>query len=129
VRAQNWIATYGRALRVPAGSLDDARIGAEVLSVSCIVCHQVRGVGGTRGPPLSDAATRRDPAGFTTRMRDHLARVSGLRSAPETSAAAAREVAAFLRAVEVAGTRTEEEVQPPEPPEPLPPLPDIGRSR
>ena len=121
---QNWIATYGRALRVPQGSSDEARLGAEAISVSCIGCHMVRGVGGTRGPELKNAAVRRDPRAFTARMREHLAKASGMKSAPETSSVAARQIAAFFHAVDLAGTRPEEEVQPPELPALPPPVPD-----
>ncbi len=119
VEVQNWITTYGRALRVPPGASDDARLGAEAISVSCIGCHKVRGVGGTRGPELSDTAIRRNPQGFAANMHEHLAKASGMRSAPETSPVAVRQIAAFLRAVDLAGARPEEDIQPPE----LPPLP------
>ena len=121
VELQNWIATYGKALRVPQGSSDDARLGAEAISASCIGCHKVRGVGGTRGPELRDAAIRRDPQAFTASMRRHLAKASGMASAPETGPAVARQIAAFLHAVGLAGTRPEEDVQPPDLPV-LPPL-------
>jgi hypothetical protein len=124
VSLQNWIGSYGKALRVPAGARDDARIGASVLASTCIVCHRVRGVGGTRGPELSDALVRSRPQPFATRMRDHQVKVSGVTSAPETSPVAAGQVAAFLRAVELAGTRAEDEDegQTPE----LPPLSPPG---
>lgn len=123
VEIQNWIATYGRALRVPQGSSDEARLGAEAISVSCIGCHKVRGVGGTRGPELMDASVRRDPQAFTANMREHLAKASGTESAPETSPVAARQIAAFLHAVDLAGTRPEEDVQPPDLPALPPPVP------
>ncbi|HEX9290367.1 MAG TPA: c-type cytochrome [Anaeromyxobacteraceae bacterium] len=119
VEMQSWVGTYGKALRVPPGASDDARLGADAISVSCIGCHRVRGVGGTRGPELKDGGAR-DPQAFAAMLRDHLGRTSGM-DVPETSPAAARQIAAFLRALEIAGTRPEEEIQPPEPPPPLPP--------
>jgi hypothetical protein len=121
VELQSWLPTYGRALRVPPGASDDARLGAEALSVSCLACHRLRGVGGTRGPELGAAAIQRDPDGFVRRMRDHLATASGMPGAPPVAAATAEHIAAFLRAVEISGTRPEDEIQPQEPAPNLPP--------
>jgi len=119
IEVQSWEATYGRALRVPQGASDEARLGAEAISVSCMACHKVRGVGGTRGPELRSGTVPRDIEAFLNDMREHVAKVTGMRSAPETSALVARQIAAFLRAVELAGSRPEEETPPEQPP--LPP--------
>lgn len=119
VEMQSWVATYGRALRVPQGSSDDARLGAEAISVSCLACHKVRGVGGTRGPALRGASIPGDAEAFASSMREHLSKVTGSQSAPETSGVATRQIAAFLRAIELAGSRPEDEApleQPPPPP-------------
>jgi hypothetical protein len=118
VELQSWVPTYGRALRVPQGSSDEARLGAEALSLSCIGCHKVRGVGGTRGPELRAGAVQGNLKAFSDSMRDHLTKTSGMGSAPETSAASARQIAAFLRAVELAGSRPEDEAPPEQPPPP-----------
>ncbi len=117
VELQSWISTYGRALRVPQGSSDEARLGAEAISVSCMTCHKVRGVGGTRGAELR-SGTLNDLQAFSDAMREHVAKASGMDSAPETSAVTARQIAAFLRAIELAGPRPDEE-----PPLEQPPLP------
>lgn len=117
VEMQSWVATYGRALRVPQGSSDEARLGAESISVSCVACHKVRGVGGTRGPELRAGAMHGDQA-FADSMREHLSKTSGGGAAPETSGVVARQIAAFLRAVDLAGSRPDEE-----PPLEQPPLP------
>jgi mono/diheme cytochrome c family protein len=123
VELVDWIPTYGRALRVPPGAGDEARLGADVLQGSCLNCHKLRGVGGTRGPELKDELVVKDPAAFRTLLADHLAKVSGLASAPETTPGQARSVAAFLRAVEIAGAgRPDEEIKE------KPPLPPPGRS-
>jgi hypothetical protein len=125
VELQSWVATYGKALRVPQGSSDDARLGAETISVSCLACHKVRGVGGTRGPELRSRAVPADAQAFADAMRAHLSKKTGLRSAPETSPVAARQIAAFLRAIELAGSRPDEEA-PPEQPLPPPRRPGGG---
>lgn len=101
VELQTWTKTYGKALRVPVGARDDARRGSELVSISCITCHQVRGTGGTAGPPLT--AAPRDPARFAGYLSDHFAKVSASASAPAISAADAARIAAFLRAVEMGG--------------------------
>ena len=118
----SWLPTYGRALRVPAGASDEARLGAEVVQGSCLNCHKVRGIGGTRGAKLDDEAVAKDPGSFSSRMRDHLAKTSGMPAAPQVTPTQARDVAAFLRAVEIAGQgRPDEEIKE------APPLPPPGR--
>jgi mono/diheme cytochrome c family protein len=122
VELVNWLPTYGRALRVPPGAGDDARLGAEVLQGSCLVCHKVRGIGGTRSRDLKDELVRKDPEAFTAMLHDHLRKASGIPSAPEVTPAQARGVAAFLRALDIAGAgRVEDEIKE------LPPLPPPGR--
>ncbi len=123
VEVRSWVPTYGRALRVPPGSTDEARLGADVLSSSCIACHKVRGVGGSRGPELTESLLRGNVPAFVEVMRDHVRRTTSLSSAPSTTPAASRQVAAFLRAVAVAGNRADDEAPPsttPAPPRPPP---------
>ena len=124
VELVSWNATYGKALRVPPGASDVARLGADVLGTSCMGCHRVRGAGGTRGPELT-AALAPEPTAFATALRDHLRRASGQSSAPETTPAAAGQVLAFLRAIELAA-RPEDEVKEPERPEAPPAKPGYG---
>jgi hypothetical protein len=112
-----WVATYGRALRVPAGGSDDARLGADAFSVQCMECHKLRTVGGTRGRDLTQIAAGRDPQAFAASMRPHLEKVAPEKLAPgnEPAPASLRQIAAFLHDVQVGGARAEEEFQPPEP--------------
>ena len=117
---QSWTASYGRALRVPAGASDDARLGADAFSVQCMNCHKLRGFGGTRGPDLTAAASTKDIQALASSMRDHLQRVGppGI----EPSPAALRQIAAFLREIDIAGAKPDgEEIQVPEPQ--IPPSP------
>jgi mono/diheme cytochrome c family protein len=113
VELASWAATYGRALRVPPGATDEARLGAEVLSASCLGCHRVRNVGGTRGPALDASRLASDGPALAGRLREHLRRTSGFETAPEVAPAQAANVAAFLRAVELAGPQREDEVKEP----------------
>src|SRR5919197_451224 len=114
VEMQSWVASYGRALRVPAGASDDARLGADAFSVQCMTCHKLRNVGGTRGPDLTAAAARKDFQSLASSMREHLQRVGppGLEPGP----AALRQIAAFLREIDIAGSKADgDEIQVPEP--------------
>jgi hypothetical protein len=121
VELVSWTATYGRVLAVPRGASDDARLGAGAVATQCMGCHRVRGVGGTRGRELTGGGARRDLAAFAVSLREHL-KLVGKASAPETSPAAVRQIDAFLRALDMAGLRSEEEGLPPERPSPqLPP--------
>jgi hypothetical protein len=124
IEMQSWIASYGRALRVPPGAGDDARKGASA-AVSCLSCHKLRGSGGTAGPELRDLQIAADPGKFEARMREHLGRVAppGTVLDPIATAAAAHDVTAFLKAVELAGPRPDDEVQVQEPQLPPPPPP------
>jgi mono/diheme cytochrome c family protein len=108
-----WVATYGRALRVPPGGSDDARLGADAFSVQCMGCHKLRTVGGTRGPDLTQIASHRDPQALAASMREHLERVGPPDNEPAPSAL--RQIAAFLREVDLAGAKPDDEFQPPEP--------------
>lgn len=125
VALQSWIRTYGRALRVPVGAPDEARLGAEAIASSCIGCHRVRGTGGQRGPELTGAVVRGGEPAFAGRVRDHLRQVSGVASAPVTGPATARRIAAFLDAIEVSGPLPEDDLPPPAPE--LPPERSPGR--
>ena len=125
VELASWTATYGKALRVPPGASDAARLGADVLATSCMSCHRVRDMGGTKGPELTTAVAG-EPKAFTTAMRDHLRSASGQASAPETPPAAAGQVLAFLRAIELAA-RPDDEVKEPERPEAPPAVPSHPR--
>jgi len=106
-----WTATYGRALRVPAGASDDARLGADAFAVQCMACHKLRGVGGSRGPDLTQAAAKKDPQALSTSMREHLQQVApaGTEAAPPSL----RQIAAFLHEIDIAGAKSDEEFVPP----------------
>jgi hypothetical protein len=125
VELVNWLASYGKALRVPPGATDAARLGADVIATSCLSCHRLRGVGGTRGPELTAGLVRGDAGALASRLRLHLQRASGVASAPELAPASVGQVVAFLRAVELA-PRPEDEAKEPENPEPPAPLPEPG---
>lgn len=122
VELVSWLATYGKALGVPPGADDAARLGADVLATSCLGCHRVRGAGGTRGPELTQALVRGGPQGLATRLRDHLRVVSGTPSAPAVTPLAAGQVSAFLDVAALAG-REEDELKEPEQPEAPPAVP------
>jgi hypothetical protein len=109
VELASFAESYGKALRVPPGASDAARLGADVLATSCMACHRLRDTGGTKGPELT-AALAGEPKAFATAMREHLRSASGQASAPEIPPAAAGQVLAFLRAVELAA-RPEDEVK------------------
>ncbi len=121
VEMLSWVASYGRALRVPTGASDDARLGADAFSVQCMGCHKLRGVGGSRGPDITESASKKDLPALAIVMRDHLQRVGP--SWNEPGPAALRQIAAFLHEIDVAGAKAEEEAQPPEPPPGVPRTP------
>lgn len=125
VELVSWVATYGKALRVPPGASDAARLGAEVLATSCLGCHRLRGVGGTRGPVLTSALVAGEARAVARRLRAHLQRTSGVASAPELTPTAVGQAIAFLHAVELAA-QPEDEIKEPEPIEPPPSVPDAG---
>jgi hypothetical protein len=99
----SWGTTYGVALRVPTGAADEARPGADGFETSCINCHRVRGVGGSRGPELTTKL--KDPVAherFAGLVRNHAARrdAAAIAALPAPSV---RQIGAFLRAVALAG--------------------------
>ncbi len=98
----SWDRTYGRALRVPPGADDDARLGAGAITVDCLTCHRVRGVGGTRGPDLTDALHGKTEQTFVSQIRAHARAVDGPR-ALEGGDESLRRIASFLEAIETAG--------------------------
>jgi hypothetical protein len=125
VELVSWVATYGKALRVPPGASDAARLGAEVLATSCLGCHRLRGVGGTRGPVLTSALVAGEARAVARRLRAHLQRTSDVASAPELTPTAVGQAIAFLHAVELAA-QPEDEIKEPEPIELPPSVPDAG---
>jgi len=114
VEVMTWEKTWGRALRPPPGSSDQARLGAGEYLVRCAACHRLHGVGGQRGPALDGAAARLGAASFVAAVQRHPgwpARV-GPELAPGEAVAA--QVAAFLATSDQAGVQpAEEEVKPP----------------
>ncbi len=106
----DWEKTYGRALRLPPGAPDDARLGAEQYGYRCISCHRVRGVGGERGPELTLAAAKLSPDAFARAVQAHRLWPQARPEAAPAPEVVAR-VDAFLRIV-AAVAPTEE---PPEP--------------
>lgn len=117
----SWVSTYGRALRVPTGASDDARLGADAFAVQCMGCHKLRGVGGSRGPDITESASKKDLPALASLMREHLQRVGPTWNEPPP--AAVRQIAAFLHEIDVAGAKAEEEPAPPEPPAGVPRTP------
>jgi len=111
-----WQDTVGRALRVPLGASAEARLGADVFARQCFHCHRLRGRGGTVGPELTRALAEKPDLDVAGLLASHLAPRSGMAAAPELPPAGARQVAAFLRVVALAGPeRPEDEVKPPAP--------------
>ncbi|BDG07665.1 hypothetical protein [Anaeromyxobacter paludicola] len=97
-----WDRSFGRALRLPPGTGDAARLGADDFAGQCLGCHRVRGVGGERGPELTRVAERLR-AGLEPRIKAHgLAEAHRLGAAPPAEGAPAR-IAAFLVAIDAAG--------------------------
>jgi mono/diheme cytochrome c family protein len=125
---QSWTRSYGRALRVPAGAGNGARRGASVLGSQCIGCHRIRGMGGTRGPPLTGVEALRDERALAAKLRNHLREVSGMAGAPELGTGTAHEIGEFLEAVRLAGAPDDEpvELSPPLPIEPAPTTRPLG---
>lgn len=120
IELQSWLATYGKALRVPQGAGDDARKGADAIASSCLACHQVRGVGGSRGPPLDGKAVTRS-APLLARPARHLDAVAPTARRADLAPSAGAQIAAFLSAIAVAGPELEEVPPEPEPPPARPP--------
>lgn len=93
----NGFTTLGRALAVPAGAQEGARLGAELFGARCIACHRIRDAGGEKGPDLTRLAGRMTGEAFHGRLSGH---PGWLERGPETGEASARQVWAFLLAVE-----------------------------
>jgi mono/diheme cytochrome c family protein len=92
-----WQRTFGPALAAPDGAADGARRGASLYGDSCITCHRLRGVGGERGPDLTNVASRLRPAAFTALLPSHPGwRERGI---TELGPEAASALWTFLRAV------------------------------
>lgn len=93
----NSFTTYGRALAVPDGAPDGARLGADRFGARCIGCHRVRKAGGEAGPDLSRLAERMQAEALYARMRQGH---PGWSEGPEDPGPlAARQLWSFLRAV------------------------------
>ncbi|HTP29360.1 MAG TPA: hypothetical protein VMK12_27310 [Anaeromyxobacteraceae bacterium] len=121
VELQNWLATYGKALHVPAGAGNEALMGAQAVVVSCIACHRVRGLGGTVGPELKGSTVRRDRRWFLAKMQGHLPKVGAMFSATEVSSGTVHQIEAFLRGADLPAPEEEAPLPAPEPG--VPPLP------
>lgn len=115
----SWERTYARALRVPAGAPDAARLGAATFAARCIGCHQANRVGGKVGPDLSAAAARVAPDAFVAKAEDHHRLAPAGRPDLGPAPDALRNVDAYLRALAAA----------PPPDEPEKAAPDRERPR
>jgi mono/diheme cytochrome c family protein len=92
-----WDATFAGALATPEGAPDAARLGAGWYAQRCINCHELRGVGGARGPELTMVAARLPPGSLPALLERHPGWY-GLPGDPP-SAEDADEIWSFLRAV------------------------------
>jgi hypothetical protein len=118
LEVSSWMGAYGRALRVPSGASDEARSGSGEFANSCMPCHQIRGVGGSRGPDLSEKLS--EPGSterLEARVREHEKRAFG-KGVAELSPQTIRHIGSFLRVVALAGPirPQDEPIEPP--PEP-----------
>ncbi len=92
---------YLRALRVPPGASDAARLGAEQFGSRCLYCHRLRGAGGEAGPDLQVSIGKLSPDAFARAVADHRLWPKGRPEdapSPETVA----RIEAYLRAVAAA---------------------------
>jgi hypothetical protein len=103
IEMRRYSTSYGRALRVPLGAKDEARLGADRITNSCLRCHALRGVGGTRGGELHDLGIERDPALFSAHLKEHLRRLESDSPGARVGEGALREIVAFLEAVDRSG--------------------------
>jgi hypothetical protein len=71
LEVHDWERSFGRALRPPPGASDDARLGAGQFGLRCVACHQLRGMGGTKGPELTRAGDRLDSGRFSAAVQKH----------------------------------------------------------
>lgn len=112
----SWDRTWGRVLRAPPGSPDEARRGAGLYAQRCASCHRLHGAGGDRGPPLDGVVARLGVGSFTAALATHQGWPRRVGQELEASEVAAAEVAAFLSASDAAGVPAPEEpVKPPGP--------------
>lgn len=70
-----WSRTYGRALAVPPGASEGARPGGGLFVERCVFCHEMRGVGGKKGPELTRWAEQNDLAALSGRLAGHPGRL------------------------------------------------------
>ncbi len=94
----NGLSTLGRALAVPAGARDGARLGADLFGARCLACHRLRSAGGENGPDLTRLAGRMSEEAFQARLAG--GHPGWRERGPEPGEASAGQVWAFLRAVE-----------------------------
>lgn len=123
IELRSWAATYARALRVPPGSGDDARRGSAQVLASCLGCHRLRGVGGTRGRDLRALVGSVGEEALLARLAAHAQALQGEGAGPAPGEGALRQAAAFLVAVGEAGGPADEELPVREAPEPEAPPP------
>ncbi len=97
----DWSRAYGRALAVPPGATNAARLGAEHYQYHCVACHKLNGAGGERGPDLTRAADRIDPTAFARAIRGHDTWPKAVLDRTPAQQAVA-DIYAYLRAVAVA---------------------------
>ncbi|MGC3998945.1 MAG: hypothetical protein QM767_16460 [Anaeromyxobacter sp.] len=91
----NGARVVSRALTVPEAAPDGARIGAGVFGWRCLGCHQVRGVGGQKGPDLTRAADHVSLDALRKLLPSHPGWIQrGLEPPPEEAPA---QLHAFLR--------------------------------
>ncbi len=67
----DWQRTFAVALATPDGAPDLARRGASWYGDRCISCHALRGVGGKRGPDLTEVTARLGPGPFAALLEKH----------------------------------------------------------
>jgi mono/diheme cytochrome c family protein len=100
-----WDKTYSRALRVPSGAGDAARLGAATYGTYCVQCHKLRTVGGTRGPELTAVMKNYDLPSFTAYVGDPRSKnpKSTMPSFRALGDRTIQNVAAYLKAVQESG--------------------------
>lgn len=115
IEVVDWDKTWGRVIRAPAGSPDEARLGASQYLVRCAGCHRHHGVGGQRGPGLDGAVARLGAAGFAAAVLRHPGWPSRVGAELWSAEAVAGQVAAFLAASDQAGVPPPEQAIKPAP--------------
>ncbi len=93
---ESWVSSYGKALALPEAASDEARRGQGRFADQCLPCHRLRGMGGTRAPPLSPPGW--PPQRIAARLEAHGADSAWIPSGPDGEVAR-REIAAFLQAL------------------------------